>query len=561
MANMYVLPKPVKLHPDLALCFGDVNQDVYAARVVKQITSKGRHQRRVLVITVDKIFLCETNGTVRRMVGIEDISDAMINSTRQEVLVNVRSEHDPSLLYIEEDHDPRNKESPTALEAMKALYAHKRHSHMAVSECPNQSQSLAVLARFQKGEGYQSPRRQLLQYSAHRGHAVYTEDDVISPSPTESDVSQHCDSPAHVPRRNFSAANKAKSPYASNRDGQGQGDLDKQLAELRLRMQRQEQELETLREQNHRLETAADWSRGAVQRSGLGGGFPPPRDPDSDAVSPPIPKSTIEREIEELQRRHVQAEEGERARRQAAQNDMLLQSPQRGRESPRFVVLRPDQVPPAALASARSTSQGQSARFVAVPSPPRNRPEPQTDAGDAFAELQAAQDRNRQLETRNKLLESQLRTATETTEKLRSKDRSLRREQRRQERRRREVEATTNMEETKLQIKSIMARVEDFEKRNWEMAQAIQRVAPSPDYQSPLPLPDRAVASSDFFSQWTCASGALPADGQLRTPLPRRVAAPVPDLHTYLETLRDLQRRGAPGLGPAISQLEYQTGV
>eukprot|EP00756_Hemistasia_phaeocysticola_P066595 Hpha_TRINITY_DN9342_c0_g2::TRINITY_DN9342_c0_g2_i1::g.25965::m.25965 len=543
---MYPLPRPILLHRDLKQHFGEVNHAVYAARVINQVTSKGRHQRRIIVVTQDHIFLCETNGTVRRVFTVANVQEAMV--AHRQVLINMKSREDPSLLYVETE-DPRNVDSPTALEAVRTLWAHKFHLHMPVRACPD-DQPLTSFARFQKGEDYQSPRRQLLNIAAQ----AFTENDVISPSPTDSDVSLHADSPRRQPR--LPSAFPLPGPAPGNNSG-----LDKQLDELRKRMQRQEQELENLRDQNRRLETAAasqHVSGGSRLREYDEAGPPPP------PASGDVGRSAIEREIEELQRRHVLAEEGEHARRHAAQSDVLLQSPARGgRESPRYVVLRADQVPPAALASARTGQQ--SPRFVAMPSPRRDgRGRGSQLDGDAFVELQTAQDRNRQLEARNRLLEHQLRAATEATDKLRSKDRGLRREQRRQERRRRETEAATHMEETKMQIRQVMARVEDFEKRNWEMAQAIQRVTTpgSPEPVYPLRLRDGVGAGpSELVNQWACVSGALPADGQLRTPQPQRVAAPAPELHTYLDTLRDLQRRGAPGLDAAISQLQYQIGA
>eukprot|EP01062_Namystynia_karyoxenos_P055974 TRINITY_DN46971_c0_g1_i1.p1 TRINITY_DN46971_c0_g1~~TRINITY_DN46971_c0_g1_i1.p1 ORF type:complete len:600 (+),score=184.53 TRINITY_DN46971_c0_g1_i1:63-1802(+) len=569
-ADPYPAPPPVRIPRDLQQYFGDSRHAIFCARVVEAVTRKGRHQRRIILLTADKLFLCETEGTVRRVYQVDNFKEATVDGAGGVLLQTRSPEEEPSLLFVDGE-DPRNRGQPRALDALRALWAHRRRQQLPVTQAPSGA-PLLQLGRFNKGHGYQSPRRQLMRL------APPLSGEVVSPTPTDSDVSQRDDSPV-----------RPGSPVARGGEGGGFAQAEQraaaaaasaQLDALRAQMQAQEQQLRQLNTVNSELRAGAaaggsaggalgssgdsrmaDLQRevqelrrqldaagiGARQQQGRGGGQPRGAD-------------ELQREIEALQQRHRDAEIGEHARRQAAMQDDLLRSPGRqrglgipeqGSGGPRFVVLTGDQAE--SVSPQRGADQG-SPRFVAVPSPRHRQqcsaavPAAGAAGGDAFSQLLAAQERNRQLEERNRQLEQQLRGAAEAADALRARDRELRREQRRQERRRRESEAEAQMEDTKEQIRQVLSRVEDFERRNWEMAQAIQSAG--------TPSPQRAMrgggVAADFLAQWP------PPDGRLTTPAPPAVRLPDPELRGSLAMLLDLRSRGAPGLDAAIAQLQGQ---
>eukprot|EP01062_Namystynia_karyoxenos_P031182 TRINITY_DN2314_c0_g1_i1.p1 TRINITY_DN2314_c0_g1~~TRINITY_DN2314_c0_g1_i1.p1 ORF type:complete len:518 (+),score=110.07 TRINITY_DN2314_c0_g1_i1:100-1653(+) len=176
------MPAAVRLHPSLQRHFGcDDSQVIYTARVISRYTSRGRRQRRVAIICAgasdDLLFVCDTDGTVRRVIALTRLLVAHLEG--DQVLLQVNGE--PSLLYAEVEGEARNDGMPEVLNTIVRL-AQERGREVPIKGAGGRA--LADLAVWSKGPGYESPRKQLMAFAGQGADAM------VSPTPTDSDVSQ-----------------------------------------------------------------------------------------------------------------------------------------------------------------------------------------------------------------------------------------------------------------------------------------------------------------------------------------------------------------------------------
>eukprot|EP01065_Artemidia_motanka_P013120 TRINITY_DN17230_c0_g1_i1.p1 TRINITY_DN17230_c0_g1~~TRINITY_DN17230_c0_g1_i1.p1 ORF type:complete len:404 (+),score=167.93 TRINITY_DN17230_c0_g1_i1:74-1285(+) len=228
------LPAPVTLHPDLQRSFGCPSEPVYTARVVRKVTSRGRHHRRVFLITSDCGYLCETSGVVRRVLPFSQVSEALVTADGHVLVQMLRPEEEPSVLYTEED-DERNSGMPCVLDTLAACWAHVTGSELPVHRACAGTDVLS-LGRFEKGGRYQTPLRRLL---AARPELT----GIVSPSVSNSDVSERCDSPR-----------KSVCPLPTPRASGDDAALASEVRTLRELLRLQADALESVRRHNEDLE-------------------------------------------------------------------------------------------------------------------------------------------------------------------------------------------------------------------------------------------------------------------------------------------------------------------
>eukprot|EP01062_Namystynia_karyoxenos_P037263 TRINITY_DN2713_c1_g1_i1.p1 TRINITY_DN2713_c1_g1~~TRINITY_DN2713_c1_g1_i1.p1 ORF type:complete len:697 (+),score=136.23 TRINITY_DN2713_c1_g1_i1:116-2092(+) len=203
---MSTMPRPVRMHPALVATFGEQLASVFTARVVYRITSRGRRQTKVLLVAEDEagdlLFLCDTDGTVRRLVPVANLAQAITGSGGQ-VLLRAADPNEPDVLFQEADADYRNQGMPHVVDTIAALRA-ARGVAFPVLRAQGGLQSAA---RFSKGRDYQSPRRKMRALVGPQN--AETGWDYDSPTPTDSGVSELCD---RVPRRSSALSRPSTVP-------------------------------------------------------------------------------------------------------------------------------------------------------------------------------------------------------------------------------------------------------------------------------------------------------------------------------------------------------------
>eukprot|EP01065_Artemidia_motanka_P010390 TRINITY_DN15500_c0_g1_i1.p1 TRINITY_DN15500_c0_g1~~TRINITY_DN15500_c0_g1_i1.p1 ORF type:complete len:718 (+),score=245.63 TRINITY_DN15500_c0_g1_i1:81-2234(+) len=187
------LPQSVTMHPALVATFGPPQQALYTACIVRWLTSHRRHQLRVLLVAADDgfgelVFVCDTDGTIRRLVPVTGLKDVAVSSTEPSVvLLRTADPAEPDILYEEADDDFRNLGMPRVLDTVRQL----RAARGSPLQTQSHSGHLHELANFQKGVDYLSPRRKL-QMLGEAG-AADPNSAFVSPTPTDSMTSVHAD--------------------------------------------------------------------------------------------------------------------------------------------------------------------------------------------------------------------------------------------------------------------------------------------------------------------------------------------------------------------------------
>eukprot|EP01060_Flectonema_neradi_P016627 TRINITY_DN2325_c1_g1_i1.p1 TRINITY_DN2325_c1_g1~~TRINITY_DN2325_c1_g1_i1.p1 ORF type:complete len:442 (+),score=71.88 TRINITY_DN2325_c1_g1_i1:119-1327(+) len=138
-------PPPISLHHDLAKLLG--KRPAYGLAVVDKINTKGRKDKRYLLVTASFLFLVTHEGRVRRMWELEELGDIHIKGNQ--MLFRVKGQTEPDQLLEYKDGNSKNGPSggmEAFIDVIKNLYkARPPHSELPIVRAEHSLKSVARL--------------------------------------------------------------------------------------------------------------------------------------------------------------------------------------------------------------------------------------------------------------------------------------------------------------------------------------------------------------------------------------------------------------------------------
>eukprot|EP01062_Namystynia_karyoxenos_P038675 TRINITY_DN2808_c0_g1_i1.p1 TRINITY_DN2808_c0_g1~~TRINITY_DN2808_c0_g1_i1.p1 ORF type:complete len:327 (+),score=86.23 TRINITY_DN2808_c0_g1_i1:89-982(+) len=162
---MQALPL-VEPHPSLQKDFAQAAKGkLHLIWVVDQVSSQGKRQQRVLVVTQKLVLLCTVGGDTRRANRMEDLAKVSMRAAAGEVMLGFTSPQEPAILFFL-TQDERSRPQPPSASALVDMLSQLRQQQ-GVAELPVEhldeplQPRAAALGVLAKPKGYSSPKEKM----------------------------------------------------------------------------------------------------------------------------------------------------------------------------------------------------------------------------------------------------------------------------------------------------------------------------------------------------------------------------------------------------------------
>eukprot|EP01062_Namystynia_karyoxenos_P058195 TRINITY_DN4964_c1_g1_i1.p1 TRINITY_DN4964_c1_g1~~TRINITY_DN4964_c1_g1_i1.p1 ORF type:complete len:714 (+),score=198.97 TRINITY_DN4964_c1_g1_i1:76-2142(+) len=161
-----VAPHPVPPHPAMPAAFGGARMYCYV--FADKVSTKWRHQRRVVVLTALFALCCDEAGGVRRLVELSQVLEAVVVAAMGDrdlphVLLRFRGE-EPDLLFRWRSDSRSSVQTPSAFVAILEKLSRARPPHTGISVTLDARLPVAAIAKL--AHNPEPPMRRLSRYSA-----------------------------------------------------------------------------------------------------------------------------------------------------------------------------------------------------------------------------------------------------------------------------------------------------------------------------------------------------------------------------------------------------------